>query len=272
MRSMKDTCDRDGYVVARGLLSSAEIGELAKIVNRVHAQWLAENRPDFEKHGLINMHSLTSPRYFEGRGEERLAFFRALAPGRLTALVDGLFGDGIYFHNTQLFFNPFEGKRLPYWHRDMQYTQIADAVLESEQKNMVSLHVRIPLSAEKGVELIPGSHRRWDTGRERNVRLELDGHRNSEDLPGGVLIDLEPGDVLIFSAQMLHRGNYRMNESRLALDLCVGKAHPLLTDCLDERVLPTPGELERIENGGWYKAAIDAAIRKRTIPSRQESP
>jgi ectoine hydroxylase-related dioxygenase (phytanoyl-CoA dioxygenase family) len=269
---VKDAYDRDGYVIARRLLGAAEIGTLRAIVDRVYAQWLAENLTDFEQHGLINMHSLTMPRYFEGREEERLAFFRSLAAERLTALVDGMFGGGIYFHNTQLFFNPFGGRRLPYWHRDMQYSDVGDLVQESEQRNIVSLHIRIPLTPEKGVELVPGSHERWDTELEKSVRFELNGHRNSEDLPGAALIDLEPGDVLIFSANMLHRGNYRLNESRLALDLCVGKPHPLLDAFLDERVLPTAGELARMENGGWYKAAMDAALRKRTIPPRQESP
>jgi ectoine hydroxylase-related dioxygenase (phytanoyl-CoA dioxygenase family) len=269
---MRDAFDRDGYVVARRLLQPADIAMLRGIVDRVHAQWLAENRADYERHALINMHSLTRPEYFEGRGEERLAFFRAILPGQLTALVEGLFGEGIYFHNTQLFFNPFEGRRLPYWHRDMQYSEVEDAVQQREQPNMLSLHVRMPLTPEKGVELIPGSHERWDTEIERKVRLELNGHRNNEDLPGAELIDLEPGDVLIFSAQMLHRGNYRLNELRLALDLCVGKAHPLLVESLDESVLPTAGEMARLENNGWYKAAMDAAIRKRTNPSRQESP
>ena len=271
MTPVKDAYDRDGYVVARGLLRAGDIERLRKIVDRVHARWLDENRADFEKRGLVNMHSLTSPRYFEGRDEERLAFFRAILPERLTALVDGLFGDGVYFHNTQLFFNPFEGRRLPYWHRDMQYTDIAEAVLEREQRDIVSLHLRIPLTPEKGIELVPGSHGRWDTELERNVRLELNGHRNSEDLPGAVLLDLEPGDVLIFSAQMLHRGNYRLNESRLALDLCVGKAHPLLVEFLDESVLPDAGEIARIENNRWYKAASDLAIDKRTIQPRRES-
>ncbi len=268
---MKNAYDRDGYIVARGLLRAADIERLKKIVSRIYDQWLRENRADFEQHGLINMHSLTGPRYFAGRDEERLAFFRALAPAQLTALVDGVFGDGIYFHNTQLFFNPFQETRLPCWHRDMQYAEIPDAVLESEQKRMVTLHARLPLTPEKGIELVPGSHRRWDTELERNVRLELNGHRNSEDLPGAVLLDLEPGDVLIFSGQMLHRGNYRLNQSRLALDLCVGKAHPLLAGFVDESVLPDANEIARIENNRWYKAASNVAIDKRTIQSRRES-
>jgi hypothetical protein len=133
---------------------------------------------------------------------------------------------------------------LPYWHRDLQYSPIDDAALAAEHRNLLALHVRIPLVAEKGIELILGPHKRWDTELERQVRLELNGHRNDEALPGAVLIRLEPGEVRIFSAQMIHRGNYRLNESRKALDLCVGKYHPYTAQYLDESTLPTADELD----------------------------
>jgi hypothetical protein len=182
-------------------------------------------------------------------------FFQMLASDKLTKRLDGIFGDGLYFHNTQLFFNPLENGKLPYWHRDMQYSPIDDAVLKNEQQRMLPLHVRIPLIREQGIELIPGTHKRWDNEQEKNVRLELNGHKNSEELPDAVLIDLVPGDILIFSAQMLHRGNYHLNTSRKALDLCIGKEHPLTSTYLDASNLPTIGELVQIENNHWYTAA-----------------
>ena len=183
-------------------------------------------------------------------------------------LLGSLFGDELYFHNTQLFFNPFENERLPYWHRDMQYSPIDDSILEHEQQNMVSLHVRIPLVHEKGVELIPETHKRWDTEQERNVRLELNGHKNSEDLPGAVLVELAPGDVMIFSAQMIHRGNYSLNESRKALDLCIGKPHPFTSKYINEIVLPSGDELDKIENNQWYKLAKEIAAHHKMQPTQ----
>lgn len=249
--------NHQGYVVVKKLFDRRDIEKLTTIIDRIHSQWLNENHADFIEHKLVNMHSLTSPRYFGGHEVERLLFFQTIASNRLTHLLDDMFGDGLYFHNTQLFFNPFENTRPPYWHRDMQYTPIDDSVLENEQQNMLTLHVRIPLVHEKRVELIPGTHKRWDTGLERNVRLELSGHKNSEDLPGAVLIELAPGDVLIFNAQMIHRGNYRLNKSRKALDLCLGKQHPFTSQYIDESTLPNTGELDQIANNQWYKVARD---------------
>ena len=139
----------------------------------------------------------------------------------------------------------------------MQYSPLSDDIQKAEQNNMVSLHIRIPLVKEKGVEIIPGTHKRWDTELERNVRFELNGHNNNEQLPNAKLIELDVGDILIFSSQMIHRGNYQLNDSRKALDLCVGKYHHLTFGFLDKQVLPTKEEMELIKNNQWYICAIN---------------
>lgn len=242
-------------MVVPGLLGSSVLDSLTRITDRIFVQWLAENRTACLKHHLTNMHSLTSPHYFRECPLERGLFFQAIASPRLVSLLDGLFDAGLHFHNTQLFFNPLEGGREPCWHRDLQYSSIDDAALEAAQADLLALHVRIPLVAETGVELIPGTHMRWDSSLERDVRLERNGHRCAEDLPGAVLIEMVPGDVLVFSAQMLHRGNYRLNASRKALDVCIGRYHPYTAQYLDESVLPTNSEMDGITRDGWYRTA-----------------
>lgn len=248
-----------GYVVVKKLFSQREIVNLAGIVDRIYQQWLNDNGEALVQDQLINMHSLTSPQYFEGRNDERVHFFEAIAPQQLTNLLESMFGEGIYLHNTQLFFNPYGNEKRPYWHRDLQYSSIDDSVQEKELRNMLTLHVRIPLLPEKGVELIPCTHQRWDSEHEGDVRFELKGHTNHDELPGTVLVELEPGDVLIFSAQMIHRGNYELNSVRKALDLCVGKQHPLISGFLDASNLPSYSEIERIRNNQWYALARDIA-------------
>jgi len=217
--------------------------------------WRSRNDAVVFEHKLVNMHSLTKAEYFEDSADQRVGFFNALAPKKLTSLLELMFGSGIYFHNTQLFFNPLDSTQLPYWHRDLQYRSLSDDIQQAQQHNMVSLHIRIPLVKEKGIELVPGTHKRWDTKLEREVRFELNGHSNSEQLPNGTLIELDVGDILIFSSQMIHRGNYQGNDSRKALDLCVGKPHHLTASFLDGQVLPTSQELKLIKNKQWYSNA-----------------
>ena len=260
-----DTFAEHGYIIFKDLLPQEHILALSEEVDRIHRQWLECNRTEYMERLLVNMHSLTDTRYFDGcdGSAARVRFFSLLLPQALTSAVERVAGDGVHFHNTQLFFNPFENRRLPYWHRDLQYSPIPDAEQAREQHRIRALHVRIPLLPEQGVELIPGTHRRWDTGLERLVRFEKDGHSNSEDLPGATLITLAPGDVLMFDAQMVHRGNYARNRERKALDLCAGNVHPMTVRYLDAKILPHDDELERIANNKWYARARQVVAHTR---------
>lgn len=250
--------EEHGFAVVRKWLDQSAIKGLSGEADRILAQWMAENHARYVTERLVNMHSLTSARYF-GDSARRIRFFELVAAERLTALVDGMFGGGIYFHNTQLFFNPHENRRNPYWHRDLQYSPIEDEEQAREQGRMLILHMRIPLLPERGLEVVPGTHRRWDSALEADVRRERNGRGNSDSLPGAVLISVEPGDIVIFDAQMIHRGNYALNRERKALDLCIGRAHPFTLRYLDESVLPAGDEIDRIRNNAWYKRARQLA-------------
>tara|TARA_R110002072_G_scaffold13418_10_gene56231 strand:+ start:6266 stop:7048 length:783 start_codon:yes stop_codon:yes gene_type:complete len=245
--------EQNGYIVLRDFLSTNEVLRLNELVDDIHQRWFEKNQQAFEEHRLINMHSLTHPEYFTDQPENRLKLFKAIAPTKLVELLDELFEREIHFHNTQLFFNPFNPEQSPYWHRDLQFSPVPDETQKLRQQEMLSLHVRIPLVKEMGLRVIPGTHKRWDTELERQVRLEQDGHSSSEPLPGSVLVDLEPGDVMIFNAQMIHCGHYTNNESRKALDLCVGSSHELVDGSLDPLVLPTQDELVQLQHDVWYE-------------------
>ncbi|MGD1950956.1 MAG: phytanoyl-CoA dioxygenase family protein [Leptolyngbyaceae cyanobacterium] len=258
--------EEQGYVILTNFFTPEEVCQLTCIVDHIYSQWEIENYDALIEQLLINMHSLTHPNYFQNCSQTRIEFFDLLSPLKLIDALDSLFKTDIYFHNTQLFFNTHNKEKQPNWHRDLQYSPINDSVQAAEHSTMLSLHVRIPLVAEKGVELIPETHKRWDTELERNVRFELNGHRNHETLPGSVLVELAPGDVLIFNAQMMHRGNYVLNSTRKALDLCVGKPHPLVERFLDPTGLPTDAEIKLIRNRSWYDLARKIAADKSQPP------
>ena len=257
-----DQYEKYGYAIFRGLFNDKEISLIDRHVDRIYQKWQSKYESEIFDNKLVNMHSLTSPEYFQETPDQRIEFFKIIASVKLTETLESMFGPDIHFHNTQLFFNPSNIERLPYWHRDMQYSPIEDAVQSDEQSKMLSLHIRIPLIEEKGVEVVTGTHRRWDTELERKVRFELDGHKNSESLPNSELIDLARGDILVFSAQMIHRGNYELNPVRKAFDLCVGKYHPLASVFLDPRVLPTEEEIDNIANNQWYRLAREITANK----------
>ncbi|NQY25008.1 MAG: phytanoyl-CoA dioxygenase family protein [Campylobacteraceae bacterium] len=259
--SAKKEYDDKGYVILRNFLNADELLSITKCVNRIYESWMNKNRAEIFENQLVNMHSLSKKEYFKNNSQDRLAFFNAISIEKIVNLLESMFGSEIYFHNTQVFFNPLNEKRLPYWHRDMQYSSIADDIQKEQQNKMLSLHIRIPLEKEKGLELIPGSHKRWDNELEKNVRLELNGHHNNEELPNAKLIEVNTGDMVIFSSQMIHRGNYNLNTSRKAFDLCLGNYHKLSFDFFDEKVLPNKEEIKLIKNKQWFVCANENFIK-----------
>lgn len=245
----------NGYVILPQLLDSLHIAHLRQCIAPIYAQWLAQSQHNQGFDQLVNMHSLTQPHYFMQHSAKRLAFFQQLSCTVLVDALNSLFDETLYFHNTQLFFNPTDPQRQNYWHRDLQYSPIPDAQQQQVHTELTSLHVRIPLLDETGIELIPQSHQHWDSALEHQVRFAKVGHQQHDDLPHSQLINLKQGDVLIFNAQMIHRGRYDFNRERLALDLCIGTPHPLIEGFRDTTVQPTVDELAQIENKGWFMEA-----------------
>jgi len=249
------TFDTQGYFAIPEFFSPSQMNRLEGLVDPVYSQWIEQNSTEIFEQKLVNMHSLTKGENFQGQEGKRIDFFDAILPASLTELMTETFGEDIYFHNTQLFFDPPNPKRLPYWHRDLQFSPAEDEVQRREQGTLLSLHVRIPLTEEKGLALVPGTHQRWDTPLERSVRLEQGGHLSHEDLPGAEIIHLNRGDILVFDAQMLHKGSYSANHDRKALDLCLGNQHSLTSPYLDASVLPTEDEIQRLKNKAFYRRA-----------------
>ena len=177
--------------------------------------------------------------------EQRHILFQLISHSQLLKAVKQVIPAPL-FMGTQLFFDPVKPQQANYWHRDPQYH------LSVEQQKLALtgpevLHVRIPLTADPGIEVIPGSHKNWDTEEELQVRLEKNGHKNSESLSNGVQIPLEVGDVLLFSANMIHRGLYGQN--RLALDILYCERAPELIEFIQVNHQPSAVMLAKLDTG-----------------------
>jgi hypothetical protein len=123
------------------------------------------------------------------------------------------------------------------------------------------IHFRLPLHDELGIELIPGTHKNWDSAEELDVRLEQNGHKNNEALSQGKVIKLAAGDLLIFSANMIHRGLYGLE--RFAFDILFCQPDPSIIKFVSDDCLPTINELSNIEQSTAFhntlalKSALD---------------
>lgn len=231
-----------GYVHLPAFFARHALQALHDAVRKFHAAWIADNATLYSTRA-VNSAWLTGASSLSR--QERQTLFQFIAQQRVAEVLAQVFDTPPAFMNTQLFFNPVNPLQPNYWHRDIQYTGMT--VQEQQQALGVRqvVHLRVALQAEPGLELVPGSHRRWDTPQEFAIRMEQDGHRNSEAMAGATLVPLQAGDLLVFSANMLHRGLYGMN--RLAFDMLFCDPHPTLLQYVQPDCLPDAPMLATLE-------------------------
>lgn len=238
---------KNGFVVLRNYFDDSALQDVKTVLQKHHRAWIAENKA-FYQETAVNSAYLTCPGLLTD--DERNILFKLIASNKLVDLAINLIGEDASFMGSQLFFNPANKKQKNYWHRDPQYH-----LSEEEQKAALNrpqqvLHFRIPTDNEPGIELVPGSHKHWDTNEELSVRLEKNGHKNFEDLSSGEVIALNKGDLLIFSAMMIHRGLYGAN--RLTYDILYCNQDPELLAFVKPESLPDPGLLGQMERDSVF--------------------
>lgn len=246
-------CDYDeqGFFTLREYFSASEIAAVRQLLLKFHQRWKTDNE-EFYKEEAFNSSLITGSQYLSP--VERIELFNFISSKKMMAVIELLIPDNPVFMNTQLFFNPVNPDQKDFWHRDCQY----DHDLESQKriiKDTQVVHLRVPLFDEPGMELIPKTHKRWDTEEEFNVRQELKGKQSCDDISGGVKVALESGDLLVFSADMIHRGIYGLD--RLALDILVFDSAADYVEYIDDDCLPSGDMLKAIKYPKIYQNSIE---------------
>lgn len=231
---------QSGFVQVPRFLASKELATLRAITARFHQHWLQHNQAFYQQRA-INSAYLTHPDSMSS--QDRLDLFRCIGSAKFATVITPLFPGGAAFMNTQLFFDPANPQQLNYWHRDTQYMFPPEEEMASLGTVRV-LHYRIALRDEPGIELVPGTHKSWDTVEELNVRLAQNERSAHEDLARGIALPLKAGDLLIFDAAMLHRGLY--GQDRCALDILFCQPIPALLKYAEPACLPNETELAQL--------------------------
>jgi len=242
--------DDQGYFVIRNYFSASEISSLRKVVLKFHELWKKDN-VKFYREEAFNSSLITGSQYLSF--DERVNLFNFISSKKVMDVVESVIPTKPAFMNTQLFFNPVNPEQKDFWHRDCQY----DFDVEDQKKIILEtqvVHLRIPLFDELGMELVPGTHKRWDSDEEFDVRQEEKGRVSSESLSTRKKIKLAAGDLLVFSADMNHRGLYGLN--RLALDMLVFDSAADYVDYVDDDCLPDISMLDKIEDPKLFKNTL----------------
>ena len=235
---------QQGFLHLPGFYRPHELADLNTVLLKHHQAWLIQHQAAYQN-GLINSHSLSAdPALSE---EDKTVLFQTIAAPALLAQLASIFPQAPRFLNTQLFFDPYHSDQRNYWHRDVQYTGLNEAAQRNVilQQNVV--HCRIAMRPELGIELIAGSHQRWDSDQEYAVRMGKPPYRPHDDLPHTIRVPLQTGDVLLFSANMLHRGVYGQN--RLAFDTIYCDDHLDLLAHRSDHTLPNAAQLATLPEG-----------------------
>lgn len=244
---------KNGFIVAPAFFEENELAEAEPILRQFHENWLNDNCAFYET-GAINSAYITDKKKLNSLARHKL--FSFIASEKLMEVANALIPAGPAFMNTQLFFDPVRSDQENYWHRDIQYASLS---LEEQQKRFCAntvLHFRVPFESERGIDLVPGTQRRWDNRQEQETRLSESGRKPSDDLPDSQAIALNRGDLLVFNANMIHRGLY--GGDRFALDIIFCDADPDLLRFVEPDCLPDERELETLDRPQVFEATKQA--------------
>jgi ectoine hydroxylase-related dioxygenase (phytanoyl-CoA dioxygenase family) len=243
--------DEQGYFVLRNYFTEFEISSLRNVILKFHELW-KQDHEEFYREEAFNSSLITGSQYLAD--DDRVKLFNFISSKKIMDVVESVIPTNPAFMNTQLFFNPVNAQQKDFWHRDCQYDHDVEGQKKAIQETQV-LHLRVPLFDELGMELVPQTHKRWDTDEEFNVRQEEKGRVSSENLTTGKKIKLAAGDLLVFSADMIHRGLYGLD--RLALDILVFDPLADFIDYVDDDCLPGSTILDEIVDPRLFMNTIN---------------
>lgn len=207
--------DRDGYLVLRGLLTSAEVELL-----QAEARHLLADTSRLDPETII-----AEP----GSGEVRSIFSihtqsglmgRLVEDQRLAGLASFLLGDDVYIHQSRLNYKPgFHGKEF-YWHSDFETWHVEDGMPRMRALSMSALLAEnTPNNGP--LMLIPGSHRIFLTcvGETPENHYKTSLRKQEYGVPDeislaamveehGIVAPVgEPGTIILFDCNVMHGSN-----------------------------------------------------------------
>jgi ectoine hydroxylase-related dioxygenase (phytanoyl-CoA dioxygenase family) len=224
---LKAQWDKEGYVVVRSAFSAAFNERIREISEEILNQW-RDCDPQKEEKPVIGsmpcMRHLNHPAYFKNDQHKFSDFMDAIVHENILQVARMLLGENMLFRCTSLFFNPDQGNLDGNWHRDTQFITKSEAedrkLVERNDSRQMGAQIQIALVPSEDIEVVPGSHLRWDTSEEYAIRL-ADGqkHNRSNSMPGAVRVRLQAGDAVMFNPVAHHRGRYHADKLRRSLML-----------------------------------------------------
>ena len=229
--NLRNEWERDGFIIIKEVFDQKRTNQLKSVCECILQQWRICNPETGEPGGNSDatvMRHLNHSGYFRDSVLELTDLMDAVADDKVLGICRTILSEEPLFRCTSLFMNPTKTSQDGSWHRDTQFT----TKTEREEKTRIQsakemgngIQLQIALVTSDDVELVPGSHLRWDTTEEYHVRKANDGaNSRSNTISGSQRIALQPGDALAFNPYGLHRGRYHTDKFRRTLMLTYTK-------------------------------------------------
>jgi hypothetical protein len=225
--NLLDNLNRDGFVLIPSILSKSELSLLrnscAEVVGLTRAgKWpymrtLPKQFPpwtDDASQGIWGVQHLLHPELTQNNIFAQY-YFNDTITGAVKQLMQ-CEEDDLVMELFNLLCRPDRDFALK-WHRD---DISADATAEEEmlRLNKPAYHAQwnLALYHDKSLIVVPGSHKRPRTDEERKAD-PLD-----DNMPGQMIVEMQPGDVVFYNNNILHRGVYKAGNERMTLHGSIG--------------------------------------------------
>ncbi|KAI1437043.1 phytanoyl-dioxygenase family protein [Xylaria sp. CBS 124048] len=255
MASLRAELAENGFVIQRQILTPEELETLRGAASRTTARARAGNWPDIRtvgkqfppwpkptagqppKEGIWGVQGLMNPGLGADADIFAASYFNEKVLGVAKALLthegDGreCTDDDLVLELYNMLVRPESGFELE-WHRDdvprtatpeeeaakLGIRVTSDGTSDGRAKRYWNTQWNLPLYRDESLIVVPGSHARVRTSAERAAAP------CEPDLPGQLVVRLEPGDIVFYDNNILHRGVYDSSKERMSLHGTVGHA------------------------------------------------
>lgn len=237
-----DAFNTQGYVILRGAFTKKRVQSLVDAVNRLLDRALA---------GEVEVPWINKEQRVPGRLERLLhperyddAYGRWLDEDVIPQIEPFCGGPARYSLFGMLNSGGGQAYRQA-WHRDLGKPGEADEAdyLKRHHGRYVQFNAPI-LDYDAYLHIVPGSHLRASTPEE--LRAAKDG--DDAKMPGGMAVELEPGDIAYYNDNMWHRGWNPEGKDRWTMHAFFFNAeYPVTRNESGQRaLLETPGHMESL--------------------------
>lgn len=212
-----------GFVVLPGFLGAAEQALMRRSCDVALARIRRDNRETAHSTPRISLlteisgddrEELLSPVVEFASSQRVCTLLRAVSPDMPLGLKD------VHYYHEQVK-RDWDGD----WHRDSQFGRPEPERERMRFETTLAVHVRVAFEHDDRLEIVPGSHARWDTPEELRMRKGPD--RATAPMPNAKRMKLRAGDGCLFHAWSIHRATYRCTPIRRTLDVLYGVAERL---------------------------------------------